>query len=50
MTQSSHSDREPKKTTTIEVRVSNEAKAAFLDQCKSTGRSASDTMREFMAA
>ncbi|MEO1039988.1 MAG: hypothetical protein AAFX09_10615 [Pseudomonadota bacterium] len=42
-------DREPKKTTTIEVRVSDEAKAAFLERCRETGRSASDALREFMA-
>ena len=34
------SDREPKKTTTIEVRVSDAVKAAFLERRRQTGQSA----------
>ena len=41
-------DRPPKKTEMIEVRVSLETKRDFLDACRGAGRSASDVIREGM--
>jgi hypothetical protein len=38
--------RPPKKTEMIEVRVSHETKSAFLEACRSAGRTASDVIRE----
>jgi Ca2+-binding EF-hand superfamily protein len=37
---------QPKKTEMIEVRVSHETKREFLDACRSSGRTASDVIRE----
>jgi hypothetical protein len=50
MTERPMPEREPKKNTTIEVRISDEAKAAFLERCQVQGHSASDALRDFMAA
>ena len=50
MTERPMREREPKKTSTIEVRISDEAKAAFLERCQAKGHSASDALRDFMAA
>lgn len=50
MTRETMPEREPKKTTTIEIRLSDEAKQEFLDACRSQGVSASATLREFMAS
>lgn len=50
MTERPMPEREPKKNSTIEVRISDEAKAAFLERCKAKGQSASDALRDFMAA
>lgn len=42
-------DREPKKTVSIEVRVSEEEKRAFHDACVTANRSASSVLRRLMA-
>jgi len=42
--------RPPKKTDMLEVRVSPEEKAAFLDACRELGRSASSVIRDAMRA
>lgn len=39
------SDREPKKTTTVEVRVCDKTKAAFLERRRETGQSATARTR-----
>lgn len=38
----------PKKNDTIEVRLSEEAKTAFMERCRRQGRSASETIRAFI--
>ncbi|WP_421792581.1 hypothetical protein [Hyphobacterium sp.] len=50
MAQETMPEREPKKTTTIEIRLSHEDKQAFLSACRSRSVSASATLREFMSA
>ena len=40
--------RTPKKSETLEIRLSHTAKQAFMDRCRAEGRSASDAMREFI--
>ncbi|RIA47120.1 EF hand domain-containing protein [Hephaestia caeni] len=42
-------DREPKKTETLEVRVSHETKTAFMATCAANGVSASKVLRGFIA-
>jgi len=41
--------RPPKKTETIEVRLSHEAKTAFMTRCQAEGRTASEAVRVFIA-
>jgi len=38
----------PKKSETIEIRLSHEAKAAFMARCRSEARTASDVLRQFI--
>jgi hypothetical protein len=38
----------PKKSETLEIRLSHEAKAAFMARCRADGRSASEAMRRFI--
>ena len=44
------SKREPKKTETIEVRLADATKAAFMARCAQDGSSASDAIRGFIAS
>jgi len=41
-------ERPPKKTRTLEIRVSEEEKSAFLDVCSRVNRSASEVLRQLM--
>jgi hypothetical protein len=43
-------DRQAKKSETIEIRLSHAAKAAFMARCRAEGRSASDAVRGFIEA
>ena len=40
--------RKPKKCETIEIRLPYEAKRAFMERCRSEGRSASEAIRELI--
>lgn len=42
------SSRTPKKSETIEIRLSHEAKAAFMERCRRERRTASDAIRLFI--
>jgi hypothetical protein len=42
------SSRPPKKSETIEIRLSHEAKAAFMERCRLEKRTASDAIRLFI--
>lgn len=42
--------REPKKSETLEVRLSHQAKTAFMARCGARGQSASDAIRSFIEA
>lgn len=42
--------REPKKSETLEVRLSHPVKTAFMARCGERGQSASDAIRSFIAA
>lgn len=44
-----HKQRPPKKTVSVEVRISEERKSAFLEACRRVGRPASEVIRELMA-
>jgi hypothetical protein len=43
------SARRPKKTNTIEIRLADEEKAAFVEQCRQEGRTVSETIRALIA-
>ncbi len=40
----------PKKSETIEIRLSHEAKAAFMERCRQDQRTASEAVRSFIEA
>jgi len=42
------STRQPKKSESIEVRLSHETKAAFMEHCRQAGRTASEAIRLFI--
>jgi Ca2+-binding EF-hand superfamily protein len=46
--QGSSMKRTPKKDVTLEVRLPQETKQAFMDRCRLEGRTASDTLRDFI--
>ncbi|WP_439533458.1 EF-hand domain-containing protein [Polymorphobacter sp.] len=43
------SARQPKKTDTIEIRLADEVKSAFVEQCRREGRTVSETIRALIA-
>ncbi|MBN9464546.1 hypothetical protein [Brevundimonas sp.] len=42
--------RAPKKSETVEIRLSHPVKTAFMDRCRAEGRTASDAIRQFIEA
>ena len=40
--------RAPKKSETVEIRLSHPVKTAFMDRCRAEGRTASDAIRQFI--